>query len=86
MELKDCGFDLLYDVETHANLDNAFKNADYGLLIGCKARKPGQTRAELLSSNGQIFVDTGKAISDNANRDIKVIVVGNPCNTNALVL
>lgn len=66
-------------------MDIAFKDVDYNFLVGAKPRGPGMERADLLKDNGKIFVDVGKAINDNASRDCKTIVVGNPANTNALI-
>jgi len=63
-----------------------FKDVDYALLVGAKPRGPGMERADLLKDNGKIFINTGKAISDNAPKTIKCLVVGNPANTNALIL
>lgn len=85
MELHDCAFDTLQEVNATTNQTEAFKDADYIFLVGAKPRGPGMERADLLMDNGKIFVDTGKAINDNASRDAKTIVVGNPANTNALI-
>ena len=85
MELHDCAFPLLREVIVTTNQSEAFKDMDYGFLVGAKPRGPGMERADLLKDNGKIFVDTGKAINDNAKRDAKIIVVGNPANTNALI-
>ena len=84
-ELHDCAFPLLDDVVITSNLSTAFKDVDYNFLIGAKPRGPGMERADLLKDNGKIFVDVGKAINDNAKRDAKTIVVGNPANTNCLI-
>lgn len=84
-ELHDCAFPLLDDVIITSNLSTAFKDADFCFLVGAKPRGPGMERAELLKDNGKIFIDTGKAINDNAKRDVKTIVVGNPANTNCLI-
>jgi len=66
-------------------LNTAFKDVDYSFLVGAKPRGPGMERGDLLKDNGKIFVDVGKAINDNAKRDVKTIVVGNPANTNCLI-
>lgn len=85
-EIHDCAFPLLDEVVITSNQSVAFKDADYCFLVGAKPRGPGMERADLLKDNGKIFVDTGKAIGDNASRDCKSIVVGNPANTNCLIL
>jgi len=85
-ELHDCAFPLLDDIVITSDLSTAFKDVDYAFLIGAKPRGPGMERSDLLKDNGKIFVDTGKAMNDNAKRDCKSIVVGNPANTNALIL
>jgi malate dehydrogenase len=85
-ELHDCAFPLLDDIVITSDLSVAFKDIDYAFLIGAKPRGPGMERADLLKDNGKIFVDTGKAMNDHAKRDCKSIVVGNPANTNALIL
>lgn len=84
-ELHDCAFPNLEDVVITSNLSTAFKDVDYSFLVGAKPRGPGMERADLLKDNGKIFVDVGKAINDNAKRDSKTIVVGNPANTNCLI-
>lgn len=86
MELRDCAFPLLAGVVCTDNQSVGFKDTDYALLVGAKPRGPGMERGDLLKDNGAIFVDTGKAINDNSSRNIKAIVVGNPANTNALIL
>ncbi len=83
MELDDCAFPLLSKIEMTDDANVAFKDADYGLLVGAKPRGPGMERADLLAANGGIFKVQGKAINAHANRGIKVLVVGNPANTNA---
>lgn len=85
MELNDCAFPLLRGVVSADNLTDGFKDVDYALLVGAKPRGPGMERADLLKDNGRIFVDTGKALNDHASRDVKVLVVGNPANTNCLI-
>lgn len=84
-ELHDCAFPLLDDVVITSNLSVAFKDVDYAFLVGAKPRGPGMERADLLKDNGKIFVDVGKSMNDNAKRDCRTIVVGNPANTNCLI-
>lgn len=84
-ELHDCAFPLLDQVVYTTNQAVAFKDVDFCFLIGAKPRGPGMERSDLLKDNGKIFVDTGKAINDHANRNVKTIVVGNPANTNCLI-
>ena len=84
MELEDCAFPLAGIVCTD-QADVAFKDADYALLVGARPRGPGMERKDLLEANAAIFSAQGKAINDHASRDIKVLVVGNPANTNALI-
>ncbi len=85
MELEDCAFPLLAGMIPTDNADEAFGDADYALLVGAMPRKAGMERADLLSANGAIFTVQGKALSDSASRSVKVLVVGNPANTNALI-
>ncbi|HSI49342.1 MAG TPA: malate dehydrogenase [Ideonella sp.] len=85
MELDDCAFPLLAGMEAHADPMTAFKDADYALLVGSRPRGPGMERAELLSINGAIFTAQGKALNAVASRNVKVLVVGNPANTNAYI-
>ena len=85
MELEDCAFPLLAGMEAHADPMTAFKNTDYALLVGSRPRGPGMERAELLSINGAIFTAQGKALNAVASRNVKVLVVGNPANTNAYI-
>jgi len=85
MELDDCAFPLLAGMVKTDDADVAFGDADYALLVGAMPRKAGMERADLLEANGGIFGPQGKAINDSANKDIKVLVVGNPANTNALI-
>lgn len=85
MELEDCAFPLLADMVLTDDPNVAFKDTDYALLVGARPRGPGMERKDLLQANAAIFSVQGKAISENASRDIKVLVVGNPANTNALI-
>jgi malate dehydrogenase len=85
MELDDCAFPLLAGVVGTDDADRAFEGANYALLVGAMPRKEGMERADLLSANGAIFTVQGKALSDAAADDVKVLVVGNPANTNALI-
>ncbi len=86
MELKDCAFPLVKDVIATDDPNVAFKDADFALLVGSRPRGPGMERSDLLKANGAIFTVQGKALSDNANPNCRVLVVGNPANTNALIL
>ncbi|NND55012.1 MAG: malate dehydrogenase [Gammaproteobacteria bacterium] len=85
MELDDCAFPTLAGVVCSDDPDVAFKDADYALLVGARPRGPGMERKDLLEANAQIFSVQGKALNDHASRDVKVLVVGNPANTNALI-
>ena len=85
MELQDCAFPLLVDMQAHGDPMTAFQDADYALLVGSMPRKAGMERAELLSINGAIFTAQGKALNAVASRNVKVLVVGNPANTNAYI-
>jgi malate dehydrogenase len=85
MELDDCAFPLLHDVVCTDDATIAFKDADYALLVGARPRGPGMERKDLLEANAAIFSAQGKAIDSVASRNIKVLVVGNPANTNALI-
>lgn len=85
MELDDCAFPLLKDIVTTSDLHVGFKDVNWALLVGSVPRKKGMERADLLGINGKIFVGQGKAISQNAAADARVVVVGNPCNTNSLI-
>jgi malate dehydrogenase len=85
MELDDCAFPLLTDVVCTDDADTAFGDADVALLVGAMPRKAGMERSDLLSANGGIFKPQGEALSRSASRDVKVLVVGNPANTNALI-
>ena len=85
MELEDCAFPLLAGVVQTDDANRAFEGADYALLVGSRPRTAGMERADLLSANGAIFTVQGKALADNASPDVKVLVVGNPANTNCLI-
>ena len=85
MELEDCAFPLLAGVECTDDPNAGFKDTDYALLVGARPRGPGMERKDLLEANAAIFSVQGKAINDHASRNIKVLVVGNPANTNALI-
>ncbi len=85
MEIDDCAFPLLAGMEAHSSPETAFKDTDYALLVGSRPRGPGMERAELLAINGAIFTAQGKALNKVASRNVKVLVVGNPANTNAYI-
>ena len=85
MELEDCAFPLLAGMEAHNDPTKAFKDTDYALLVGARPRGPGMERKDLLSANAAIFTAQGKALDQSASRDVKVLVVGNPANTNAYI-
>ena len=85
MELQDCAFPLLAGMEAHNDPVSAFKDTDYAILVGARPRGPGMERADLLSANAQIFTAQGKALDKSASRNVKVLVVGNPANTNAYI-
>ncbi|MCG8432794.1 MAG: malate dehydrogenase [Gammaproteobacteria bacterium] len=85
MELKDCAFPLLHDIVATDQTDQGFKETDYALLVGARPRGPGMERKDLLLANAQIFSAQGKALNEHANRNVRVLVVGNPANTNALI-
>lgn len=85
MELNDCAFPLLQDIVATDDANVAFKDVDYALLVGARPRGEGMERKDLLEANGAIFGPQGKALNDHASRDVKVLVVGNPANTNALI-
>jgi len=85
MELDDCAFGTLAGIVATDDPNVAFKDSDYALLVGARPRGPGMERKDLLEANAAIFSVQGKAMNDHANRDIKVLVVGNPANTNALI-
>lgn len=85
MELDDCAFPLLGDVEATSDLSTAFSGANWALLVGSIPRKAGMERSDLLGVNGGIFQPQGRAIAEHAASDVRVLVVGNPCNTNCLI-
>jgi len=85
MELHDCAFPLLEDVVATADLDEGFRGVNWALLVGSVPRKAGMERKDLLGINGKIFTSQGQAIANNAASDARVLVVGNPCNTNCLI-
>jgi malate dehydrogenase len=85
MELEDCAFPLLANMHAYDNPTLAFKDTDYALLVGARPRGPGMERADLLAANAQIFTAQGKALNASASRDVRVLVVGNPANTNAYI-
>lgn len=85
MELDDCAFPLLTEIVQTCDLNVGFKDVDWALLVGSVPRKQGMERADLLGINGKVFVGQGKAINDNAKSSVRVVVVGNPCNTNCLI-
>ena len=85
MELNDCAFPLLTDIVATADINEGFKDVNWCLLVGSVPRKAGMERKDLLGINGKIFVGQGEAIAKNAAEDVRVLVVGNPCNTNALI-
>lgn len=85
MELDDCAFPLLKDIRPTSDLDAGFDGANWALLVGSVPRKAGMERGDLLGINGKIFTGQGQAIAKNAASDVRVLVVGNPCNTNCLI-
>lgn len=85
MELADCAFPLLNDVVPTCSIDEGFSGANWALLVGSVPRGPGMERKDLLNINGNIFIGQGQAIQKNAASDVRVLVVGNPCNTNCLI-
>lgn len=85
MELNDCAFPLVAGIVPTDDPNVAFKDADFALLVGSRPRGPGMERSDLLKANGAIFTVQGKALNDHASRNVKVLVVGNPANTNALI-
>ncbi len=85
MEVDDCAFPLVHDIVCSDNPEVAFKDTDIALLVGSRPRGPGMERSDLLAANAAIFSVQGKALNDHASRDVKVLVVGNPANTNCLI-
>ena len=85
MELHDCAFPLLQSIVPTADLDEGFRDINWALLVGSIPRKAGMERKDLLGINGKIFIGQGKAIERNAAADVRVLVIGNPCNTNCLI-
>lgn len=85
MELNDCVFPLLKEIKIGSKPEEIFEGVHYALLVGAKPRGPGMERKDLLADNGKIFVGQGKALNKVASRDVRVFVVGNPCNTNCLI-
>jgi malate dehydrogenase len=85
MELHDCAFPLLHNVVATVDLGEGFRDVSWALLVGSVPRRAGMERKDLLGINGKIFVEQGRAIAENAAADIRVLVVGNPCNTNCLI-
>src|SRR5947207_5811852 len=85
MELHDCAFPLLKSITPTADLDEGFRELNWALLVGSVPRKAGMERKDLLGINGKIFTGQGQAIQKNAAADVRVLVVGNPCNTNCLI-
>src|ERR1041385_6240012 len=85
MELEDCSFPLLKGVVPTTNLDDGFRGVNWSLLVGSVPRKQGMERKDLLGINGKIFIGQSQAIQKNAASDVRILVVGNPCNTNCLI-
>lgn len=85
MELDDCAFPLLEDIQSSSDLDAGFTDVNWALLVGSVPRKAGMERGDLLGINGKIFTGQGRAIAANAASDVRTLVVGNPCNTNCLI-
>src|SRR5438045_3780346 len=85
MELHDCAFPLLQSIVPTADLDEGFRDINWALLVGSIPRKAGMERKDLLGINGKIFIGQGQAIEENASADVRVLVIGNPCNTNCLI-
>jgi malate dehydrogenase len=85
MELEDCAYSTLQKLVATADLNEGFRNVHWALLIGSVSRKPGMERKDLLAINGKIFTGQGQALQKNASKDVRILVVGNPCNTNCLI-
>ena len=85
MELEDCAFPLLKQIDYSSNPEEAFKEVEWALLVGSMPRKQGMERSELLSKNGKIFIEQGKALQKSAASSVRILVVGNPCNTNCAI-
>jgi len=85
MELDDCAFPLLKNIVATTDLDEGFRDVNWALLVGSVPRKAGMERKDLLGINGKIFIGQGKAIEKNAAKDVRILVIGNPCNTNCLI-
>jgi malate dehydrogenase len=85
MELHDCAFPLLQSIVPTADLDEGFRDINWALLVGSVPRKAGMERKDLLGINGKIFIGQGQAIERNAAQDVRILVIGNPCNTNCLI-
>jgi len=85
MELHDCAFPLLHNVEATVDLNEGFRGVSWALLVGSVPRRAGMERKDLLGINGKIFVEQGRALAEGAGSDLRVLVVGNPCNTNCLI-
>ena len=85
MELDDCAFPLLKEIVIGSDPIKVFQDIDYAFLVGAKPRGPGMERSDLLNENAKIFVEQGRALNKSAKRQVKVLVVGNPCNTNCLI-
>src|SRR5215211_890448 len=85
MELDDCAFPLLESITPTADLQEGFRDVNWALLVGSVPRKAGMERKDLLGINGKIFIGQGQAIQRNASPDVRILVVGNPCNTNCLI-
>ena len=85
MELEDCAFPLLKEIRIGSDIKKMFESVDFAFLVGAKPRGPGMERSDLLVDNGKIFIAQGQALNDTADPNVKVLVVGNPCNTNCLI-
>lgn len=85
MELEDCAFPLLKNITLTSDVNTAMKGVNWAVLVGAVPRKEGMERSDLLKINGKIFTTQGRAIAENAAQDVRVFVVGNPCNTNCLI-